>query len=313
MTGRMQLGPFGGGVTARREGAIIRPMPKRIRTRARTSSRSKPRKAKPALTARSADPRLLYEAAVQCPEAEIAFVNGWFRKVRQRPARRVREDFCASAKVACEFVRSHRDNTAVGLDLDAPILAWAKEHSVDALPEAARSRVTLLRRNVASPGKGADKGFDAVLAFNFSYWVFKTRATLLAYFKTVRASLAKDGIFFLDIYGGYESFTAQEERRRCKGFTYVWDQVSYDPISAAYLCRIHFEFRDGTKIRNAFEYDWRLWTIPEVRELLAEAGFKESVVHWEGDTAKGEGNGIFRPSTKGEDCASFIAYITAHK
>lgn len=283
-----------------REGAIIRPMPKRRRT-------------KPALTARTADPRLLYEAAVQCPEAEVAFVNRWFRKVRKRPARRIREDFCASAKVACEFVLAHRDNSAVGLDLDAPILAYAKEHSVEPLPEKARARVKLLRRNVAAPGKGADRSFDAVLAFNFSYWVFKTRASLLAYFKKARASLKKDGIFFLDIYGGYESFTAQEERRRCKGFTYVWDQVSYDPISAAYLCRIHFEFRDGTKIRNAFEYDWRLWTIPEVRELLAEAGFKETVVHWEGDTSKGEGNGVFRPADKGEDCASFIAYITAHK
>ena len=45
----------------------------------------------------------------------------------------------------------------------------------------------------------------------------------------------------------------------------------------------HFEFA-----RKAFQYDWRFWTIPEVRELLMEAGFKDTVVYWEEDTEDDE-------------------------
>lgn len=264
-------------------------------------------------TARTADKRVLYEDAVQSPDVEIDFVQKHFRRLTGRAVRRVREDFCFSAAVACEFVSRHRENTAVGLDLDAAALRFARERHVAKLPPAARRRVSLLRRNVATPGPGADRGFDAVIAFNFSYFVFKTREALGGYFKGVHRSLARGGVFFLDIYGGYEAFTATEERRRCRGFTYVWEQAEYEPISGEYLCRIHFEFRDGSRIRNAFEYDWRLWTLPEVRELLAEAGFRRTTVYWEGSDKRGGGNGEFRPVTRGEDCASFVAYITAEK
>lgn len=266
-----------------------------------------------ALTAKTADKRRLYEIAVQSPDIEIDFIEKHFKRITGRRALRAREDFCFGAAIACEFASRRAGNTAVGLDLDPAALAWARDGHVGKLPPGTRDRVTLLRRNVADPGPGADRGFDIVIAFNFSYFVFKTREALGAYFKSVYRSLKPDGVFFLDIYGGYEAFTAEEERRRCKGFTYVWEQADYEPISGEYLCKIHFEFKDGSKIRPAFVYDWRLWTLPEVRELLAEAGFKRSTIYWEGSDKKGGGNGAFRPATRGEDCASFVAYISAEK
>jgi hypothetical protein len=267
---------------------------------------------KPALTAATADRHRLYELAVQCPQSEVEFVSRTFRRLRGRPARRLREDFCGSAACACEWVRTHRSNTAVGLDLHKPTLAWGRRHNFMALPEQTRERLRLLQRNVLRPGAGTGD-MDAVLAMNFSYWVFKTRPLMLQYFTAVHRSLQRDGVFYLDHYGGYEAQKIQTERRRCAGFTYVWDQVYFDPITYDIRCHIHFDFKRGPMMRRAFTYHWRLWTIPELQELLQEAGFRRSTVYWEGDNARGGGNGVFRPRKVGEACATFVAYIVAEK
>lgn len=266
---------------------------------------------KPPFTARTADKYTLYELAVQAPDAEIGFVDRTFKKLRGRTATTLREDFCASAASACEWVRKRRTNRAVALDLDPTVLAWGRDNNLAKLDDDQRSRISLLERNVLTPGDA--RNVDIVLAMNFSYWIFQQRATMLAYFKSVRESLARDGVLFMDIYGGWESHKAQVERRRCKGFTYIWEQAWLHPISGEMQCYIHFEFPDRTRIRRAFSYVWRLWTIPEIRDLLAEAGFARTTVYWEGDDGKGGGNGVFRPSATGEDGASFICYITAEK
>jgi hypothetical protein len=158
---------------------------------------------------------------------------------------------------------------------------------------------------------------DAVLAMNFSWWIFKTRRELGDYFRSVRASLVKDGLFFLDIYGGWESLKEQTDRRpvggKTRGFQYQWQQTACDPITNTTTCYIHFKFRDGSMMRKAFQYDWRVWSIPETRELLADCGFSRTTVYWEGDDNKGGGNGIFTPAEHGECCPSFIAYIVAER
>jgi cyclopropane fatty-acyl-phospholipid synthase-like methyltransferase len=115
--------------------------------------------------------------------------------------------------------------------------------------------------------------WDAVLAMNFSYYLFTTRELLKAYFERARAALKDDGVLFLDAFGGYEAHRELEERTEYDDFTYVWDQASFDPIHHHMTCLIHFEFPDGSEMKRAFEYYWRLWTLPEIRELLVEAGF----------------------------------------
>jgi len=263
----------------------------------------------------AADKHRLYEWAVQCPEAEIDFVDGTFRKLRGRPALILREDFCGTALTACEWVKRRPTNLAVGVDLSAPTLRWGEKNNLSLLTDEARARVTLLKRDVRDSGKEGT-GADAVLAMNFSYWVFKTRDALRGYFASVCSTLANEGVFFLDHYGGYEAMKVQREPRHIRnrgGYTYVWDQASYNPINGDKVCHIHFEFRDGSKMNKAFTYSWRLWTLPEVQELLVEAGFKNATVYWEGDDNKGHGNGVFRPRRVGDACASFIDYIVAEK
>ena len=154
---------------------------------------------------------------------------------------------------------------------------------------------------------------DIVVAMNFSYQLFKTRDALRHYFHTVHESLGNDGIFFIDVYGGYESFREIEEATEYDNFTYIWDQARYNPITGEALCHIHFDFPDGTRMKRAFTYDWRLWSLPEVQDLLGEVGFRSVEVLWEGTDSDGEGNGIFRRSKKGDDSSCWVAYIVAAK
>ena len=83
-----------------------------------------------------ADRHVLYEAAVQCVEAEIDFVDAEFKRLRGRRAQVLREDFCGTANTSCEWVRRRRDNIAVGVDIDADVLAWGREHHVAGLKPA---------------------------------------------------------------------------------------------------------------------------------------------------------------------------------
>ena len=257
---------------------------------------------------------MLYTHAVQCVEAEIDFVDATFKEIRGVRAARLREDFCGTAATACEWIRRRPTNVAVGLDLDQATLDWGAAHNLARLTAAQRERVTLLKRDVREAGhEGA--GVDVVLAMNFSYWVFETREMLRGYFESVRRSLGPRGVFFLDHYGGWESMKEQKDRREIKTrrgpFTYIWEQVKYEPVTGHMDCAIHFHFADGTRMRNAFTYSWRLWTLPELRELLAEAGFRNVTVYWEGDDGKGSGNGEFTPETRGEACPAFVSYLTA--
>ena len=96
-------------------------------------------------------------------------------------------------------------------------------------------------------------------------------------------------MFFLDAFGGPDASDLTKEKTKIDGFTYIWEQAEFEPVTRRILCHIHFKFPDGSKIKRAFTYDWRLWTLPELRELLIEAGFARVRVYWEGDDGEGGG------------------------
>jgi SAM-dependent methyltransferase len=258
-----------------------------------------------ALTAKSANKHLLYEASVQDPPSDVRFIKRVFKK-RGQPALALREDFCGTAALCADWVRRNTERTAVGVDLDQPTMDWGRKRHIDPLGKKASSRVQLLKQDVLD---GTSARFDAICAFNFSYSVFKKREELLRYFQVCRRDLNPGGGFFLDLYGGPDAQIETVEKTKMDGFTYVWDQKALDAVSHEGLRHIHFRFPDGTKIKRAFTYDWRLWTLPEMRDMLAEAGFSKSEVYWEGSTKDGEGNGVFRKVRKAENEESWIAYL----
>ena len=261
------------------------------------------------LTADTADKHWLYENSVQNPDFEVPFLERAFRRAFRRRPEFLREAFCGTAALAARWVRQRPGCTALGIDLHGPTLAWGRRHNVEPLGEAAM-RVTLVRedvRRVTAPRA------DILVATNFSWWTFKTRPELLAYFHNCHRSLRDQGMLTLDIYGGPEAQVAQQEQRRCRGFHYVWDQASFNPITHDYRCHIHFRFPDGTFLRRAFSYDWRLWSVPETRDLLAEAGFDATEVYWEGTDRRGKPNAVFRPGTRGDSAPAWVAYIMAYR
>lgn len=267
--------------------------------------------------ASTADRHHLYQLAVQCVDAEIDMVDQIYREIRGRDAIHLREDFCGTGNTGCEWVRRRDANTATGLDLDAEVLDWGSRENVATLSPSQRARMRLLRRDVR---EGIDVnnsdggGSDIIVAMNFSYMAFKTRDALRAYFAAARRGLGADGLLIIDAYGGNESWCDTREKTKCDGFTYHWEQCNFNPINAHIDCHIHFHFPDGSKMRRAFSYDWRMWTLPEIREIMREAGFTRSVVYWEGtDEETGEGNDIYTPSEIGEDDPSWIVYVAAVK
>lgn len=263
---------------------------------------------KHAFTARTADRHVLYQLSVQDAAAEAGFLDRVFRKLRGRPPCSLREDFCGTALLCAEWVK-HRNRTAVGIDLDRSVLDWGTRHNLEPLGER-RKCVSLFRQDVRANARGP---FDVTVALNFSYFVFKKRDDLRGYFRGVRRSMARDGIFVIDLYGGYESWEPMREPRRLKGFTYIWDQAEVDPVNNGVKNHIHFKFPDGSKMLRAFTYDWRLWTVPELREVLEEAGFSRSSVYWEDADEDGDGTGTFRPRARVAQEPAWIAYVVAER
>jgi len=258
-----------------------------------------------------ADRHKLYQKAVQDTGFEFEFVDTTFKQLRGRVPKLLREDFCGTAAMSCEWVRQRSTNRAIGVDLDAEVLAWGREHNLAKLKPAEQRRVTLVEGNVLSTHVAKA---DLLLAMNFSYQCFKDRKTLRHYFERARAGLVDDGVMFLDVFGGYEAQREMTEHTEHKKFTYIWDQHRYDPVKGEILCHIHFAFPDGSKMKRAFTYDWRLWSLPELQELLTEAGFKRVTVYWQGtDEETGEADGVFKPATQGDADPAWICFVSAEK
>jgi SAM-dependent methyltransferase len=271
--------------------------------------RNRGNRRRPPLTARNAERHVLYEASVQDPDVEIERVHRIFKRRTGRVPLSLREDFAGTANLCATWIRSRRDRTATGIDLDRETLEWGRWHHLAPLGEDAY-RITLRCQDVREPVPGR---FDVAVAFNYSYQVFKTRADLRAYFAAVRRTLVPDGMLFLDLMGGWEARMPLEEERREKGFTYVWDQDRYNPIDSNLVCHIHFRFDDGSEMRRAFTYDWRLWQPVELTELLVEAGFRCADVYWEDEDEDGDGNGRFRIRTHVDNDPGWNCYVVAQR
>lgn len=270
------------------------------------------RKKTPAPTmAERADRHRLYQDSVQNPEFELDFIDETFEGLRGRRPSTMREDFCGTALSSVEWVRRRPDNVAYAIDIDPEVLGWAEANNVARLDDDERSRLTVIEgdvRTVKTPR------VDVLQAYNFSYWFFQERATMLAYFRHARSMLADDGLLFLDVFGGSECYQTQKEKRKLDGFRYVWEQAEFNAITNELKCHIHFHFPDKSKLKKAFSYTWRVWGARELREILAEAGFSSSTVYrQEFDPKTDEALDEYVATDFAEDYACWLGYIIAER
>ncbi|GMG98455.1 hypothetical protein Nepgr_000295 [Nepenthes gracilis] len=133
----------------------------------------------------------------------------------------------------------------------------------------------ILKKDVRLPAR------DIVCAFNYSCCCLHNRKELVSYFKNVLDALSKKGgIFVMDLYGGTSSEHELRLQRRFPNFTYIWEQGEFDIIQRKTKISLHFHIHEPQrKIRHAFSYNWRLWSLAEIRDGLEEAGFR-SIHFW---------------------------------
>ena len=252
------------------------------------------------------DKYFYYKKSVQSPEEDIHFFKKTFKKFFKKEARIFREDFCGTFYLAYHWVKDHSKNKAIAIDADKEPIEYGNKCHLSQLKNSQKSRLKVLNKNVLD--KNLPKS-EIITVSNFSYFTLKDRASMLKYFKSAHKALSKKGLFIIDILGGADCEELSEEEVQHKGFSYYWDQYQFDPISRIGKVYIHFKRKGEKKRKKVFSYNWRLWTLPELRDILKEAGFSEVHVYWEGTDKHGEGNGIFKPATKGEVCGTWIAYL----
>lgn len=251
-----------------------------------------------------------YRKSVQSPDNDVLFFRRTYRELTGTFPKTLCEDFCGTFDICCEWVKLGPELEAMGIDLEPETLQYGKKNYLSKLSEQQQKRIKVVEGNVLDTNFGQS---DIVVALNFSYFLFKKRSQLKAYFEAAYSRVKEGGIFIADCFGGSQCQEPNEEETEHDGFSYYWDQDSFDPVTNHAQFYIHFKVKGEKKRERCFEYDWRMWSIPEIREIMEEAGFKATHVYWEGTDEDGEGDGEFRRVTEGEECEAWVAYVVAEK
>lgn len=255
----------------------------------------------------------LYELCVQSPRQLEPFL----RAVHGRGPRTLGEDFAGTAALS-NLWASREGCSAVAVDHDARAL----------LHHGERPRVERIAGDVLT----CERPCDVLFVGNFSIGYWHTRAGLLAYLRHARSRLRPGGVFVCDTYGGESAFLTGEVHRdhwiagddlpdallphRGKRVRYTWEQRSADPLTGMVTDVLHFRLVDAdgtidTDLPDAFTYRWRLWSVPELRDTLDEAGFATTEVYAKtAEAIDDEGNAYVAPVTDpGELDESFIVLV----
>jgi hypothetical protein len=265
------------------------------------------------IKAQEFDKHKLYKQSVQEPEADIAIFKKLYQEKNPgKSLTTLKEDFCGTYTICCEWVKNNANHLALGVDYDQATIGYGTRKYLSSLDHEQQKRVKIYQQDVR---QSIPEKADLTCALNFSYFIFKKRQDLKNYFKTALEGLNENGLLVLDIFGGSQCYEPNEEETEHEdlGFSYFWDQDSFDPITNHAKFYIHFKQKGRKKMEKAFTYDWRMWSIPEIKDILTEVGFKTVEAYWEGSDEDGDGNGEFVPVQSEENCESWIAYLVAQK
>lgn len=250
----------------------------------------------------------LYELCVQSPRDLVGIIAG----IHGGACTVLGEDFAGTAALSHQWVESDTKRRAVAIDLDAEALA---RHGVHA-------RVRKIVGDVHRVGLDRLPKCDAIFVGNFSIGYMHERKALVRYLRRCRGRLRRGGVFICDTYGGASTFLTGQVRREHwtpdgRRVVYTWEQREADPIRGRVLNAMHFQVdRDGdveARVADAFVYDWRVWSIPELADAMGEAGFKAVEVYDKAPSAvDGDGAIHMLPVEDGAELEeSFIVCVAA--
>lgn len=264
----------------------------------------------------------LYESCVQNPDLAVKLLRG----IHAASPRILAEDFCGTAALSRAWVRAVPNSRAIAADIDPAPLKRAKAEIAKGRNarkrSAAAKRVRILRANVLTSAPLAKLWADVLFVGNFSIGEIHDRATLVRYLARSRQRLLSGGVFVCDIYAGESAFREGTTQREhiLEGGTrvkYTWEQRTADPFTARVENALHFRVFKGSELvqdlRDAFVYHWRLWSIPELRDAMLEAGFDRVDVYAQlPDAEDSDGNVYASPVDDPADLGpSFIVCVAA--
>jgi len=246
----------------------------------------------------------LYELCVQSPKDLVPLL----RAVHGGDPVTLGEDFSGTAALSHLWV--DRDGAqAIAVDFDAQALNKRGDHE----------RIAKHECDVHD----ANDPCDVLFVGNFSIGYLHTRDELVAYLKHVKSRLTPGGVFICDTYGGDTAYTLGGVHRAHpmpggKLCRYTWEQHEADPTTGMVTNLIHFRVeRAGViefELEDAFVYEWRLWSITELRDAMDDAGFDETQVYTKlADALDADGNAYVLPVDDGQEEleASFIVLVAA--
>lgn len=252
----------------------------------------------------------LYELCVQSPKQVVDLL----RAIHGNEPKLLGEDFAGSGAVSRAWVGQSDAHRASCVDRDAEALSRCD----------GAARIQTRVGDVMEEHALA----DAIWVGNFSIGYLHDRPSLLAYLEHVRSRLRSGGVFVCDTYGGETAYTIGEVHRfhplpalrspDNKGgwrVRYTWEQREADPLTGMVTNALHFRIeRAGfidAELIDAFIYRWRLWSIPELRDAMVEAGFASTNVYGQlPDALDGDGRPYIRPTENPGDVEdSFILCV----
>jgi len=261
----------------------------------------------------SLDRHHLYERTVQSPERVVQFL----RAIHGSSPRILGEDFSGTASVSRAWLRLVPDGAAIAVDRDPDVLERARD-------PATSGRLERIQGDVRAATDPERHAADVLFVGNFSIGEIHERKDLVRYLARCRERLLAGGVFVCDTYGGPSAFRtgAVERSHWIEGgvrIRYVWEQREADPFTARVVCAMHFRLeRDGEvfqSIEDAFVYRWRLWSVPELREAMLEAGFAWTEVRSDLYGDPGIGPGIAGEKTRSslDESEGFIVCVAGHR
>lgn len=253
----------------------------------------------------------LYELAVTNPVPLARFL---FAAHSGRP-RVLREDFSGSGALCRGWQLVAPSAKSIAVDADqVPLRKLAGVEGV----RAVNADVMTCRLKA-----------DIIAATNFPLGYWHTRELLVAYLEHARRCTAPSGIFACDLYGGSDAFTPGKTSVTLRGpsgerIRYTWEQRNADPITARVFNAIHFHIASKSRgrraarpveFRDAFTYDWRLWSIPEMRDAMLDAGWASvDIYDTLGDAIDQDGRVYVRPLEPGDVLDDpYVVYLIARR
>jgi SAM-dependent methyltransferase len=282
----------------------------------------------------SADTLELYRWAVQDPETHATVLRLMFERLHPGhvPAR-LREDFSGTSAEAVAWLALAPGRSAWAVDCDAATVAWARRRARRILGVRADD-LHFIEADVMSAAPPAVPPADLISVLNFSVLYLREAAPLQAYLRHAWHCLASPGLLVLNLFGGAGALKPHTDSHlvtprpklgseaAVPPFEFQWEQRHVDVATRLIDCRIHFRLRDSAgpggvvELRDAFRYDWKLWSLAELIDALQAAGFDDVQV-WRHthDPARGAAGVFLGPVSLDvfETMDLWTAYIVASR